>query len=225
MAQGQTDMNDRTCIVSGKPGDPDTMIRFVAGPDGVVVPDVAHKLPGRGCWVTNDRAMVEQAVAKKLFARGLKAKVSSDENLAQMTDQLLARDALRAFAMARKAGQLVSGAMQVDKAVRNGQALAVLASTEAAPDGVRKIMQARKATVYLGGPNIPAFQLFGRQEMDLAFGDGNVIHAAIMQGGAGNAALRRTVRLDQYRGGSGQQLAIADDEINSAFADEETDEV
>ena len=33
-----------------------------AGPGAVVVPDIAGKLPGRGIWISADRAMIAQAV-------------------------------------------------------------------------------------------------------------------------------------------------------------------
>lgn len=207
MARVDNDVNDRTCIVTGETGDAETMIRFVAGPGGQVVPDVAQKLPGRGCWVTGTHYHVAKAVKTKRFVRGLKAKVSVVKDLADQVDTLLAQDALRSYAMARKAGQMIAGAMQVDKAVRSGTALAVLASLEAADDGVRKIDQARRATVHLGGPETEAFRLFSVAEMDLAFGDGNVIHAAILDGGAGYGALRRTQRLDRYRNGDRRQPA------------------
>ena len=37
------------------------LVRFVAGPDGQVTPDLARKLPGRGLWVAASRAAVETA--------------------------------------------------------------------------------------------------------------------------------------------------------------------
>ncbi|MDR6188094.1 putative RNA-binding protein YlxR (DUF448 family) [Agrobacterium pusense] len=49
------DVNGRMCIVTRQSGSPDELIRFVAGPDGDVVPDLKRQLPGRGCWV-NTRA-------------------------------------------------------------------------------------------------------------------------------------------------------------------------
>ena len=52
------------------------LIRFVAGPDGVVAPDLARKLPGRGLWVAADRASVETAAKKNLFSRAAKAKLN-----------------------------------------------------------------------------------------------------------------------------------------------------
>lgn len=204
MKRDGDDVNDRTCIVTGAKGDPDTMIRFVEGPDGTVVPDIALKLPGRGCWVMAERARVDEAVARKAFARGLKSRVAADPGLGELVDRLLSEDALRSYAMARKAGQMCHGFSQVEPAIRSGAALAVLHALEAAPDGVRKLDQARRATVHLGGPEIEAFHLFSVGQMDLAFAGGNVIHAAILDGGAGNGALRRTNRLHRYRGGTEQ---------------------
>lgn len=193
------DMNDRKCIVTGKSGDADMMIRFVAGPDDQVVPDLKKSLPGRGCWVSCGRSYIEEAVRKNLFSRGLKHKVSADPELASLVDALLAKAALGGIGMARKAGRAIAGSAQVDKAVRAGRASAVFHALEAQPDGVRKIDQARRATVHLDGPDIPAFHLFSGVEMDLAFGGGNVIHAALLDGGPANAALRRVRQLNEYR--------------------------
>jgi len=52
----------RTCIATGEEGAPERMIRFVVGPDGEVVPDLARRLPGRGMWVRAERAAVVIAV-------------------------------------------------------------------------------------------------------------------------------------------------------------------
>ena len=154
-------MNERTCIVTRKSGEPDDLIRFVAGPDAAVVPDLKRKLPGRGCWVTADRLHVERAVAKKLFARALKA-TSGAADLGEMVDRLLVKSALGALGLARKAGAIALGAAKVEAAVRSGEALAVLHAGEASPDGVRKIKQARRATADLGGPGNPRLQTFFR---------------------------------------------------------------
>ena len=87
-------MNERTCIVTRKSGAPDDLIRFVAGPDSALVPDLKRNLPGRGCWVTADRLHVERAAAKKLFARALKAEIQVPADIGDMVDRLLARAAL-----------------------------------------------------------------------------------------------------------------------------------
>lgn len=202
-------MNVRRCIVTGQSADADGLIRFVAGPDDVVVPDLKRNLPGRGCWVTAQRPIVDKAAAKNLFARALRRKVTAPVELGTLVDDLLVSQAAGALAMARKAGALVSGATQVDKAVRSGRARAVLHATEAAPDGVRKLDQARRATVHLGGPDAEVFRLLDAEQMGLAFGSGNVIHAAVLDGRGGDAALRRLEALRDYRTGSVGRLPQA----------------
>lgn len=209
-------MNDRTCIVSRERREPDDLIRFVVAPDGTVVPDLKRKLPGRGCWVSADRLHVEKAVAKNLFARAFKRQVGVSPALADAVDGILAQSALGAIGLARKAGAVALGAAKVDNAVRRGEALLVLHATDASPDGVRKIAQARRATAHLGGPKIRAYKLFSESELGLALGGTNVIHAAVLAQEAGKAAARRVAALDRYRGGSPDDeamfAAIAEDE-------------
>ncbi|PHP69042.1 DNA-binding protein [Zhengella mangrovi] len=202
-------MAERTCIVTRQAGEPDRLIRFVAGPDLSVVPDLKRNLPGRGCWVTATRARVDQAARKNLFRRALKAEVSVDPELGALVDRLLVKSALGAILMARKAGQFVTGSAKCDAAVRSGQAVAVLHAFEAAPDGVRKLDQARRAVEYMDGPVIPAFKLFPEAELGLAIGGTNVIHAAVLDGQAGRAAVKRIVALHEYREGPGTETDAA----------------
>jgi predicted RNA-binding protein YlxR (DUF448 family) len=201
-------MNERTCIVTRQAGEPDGLIRFVVGPDMTVVPDLKRRLPGRGCWVTADRSHVDEAARRNLFSRALKAKVTPPAHLGQLVDSLLARAALGAMGLARKAGQVVLGAAKVEGAVRSGKALLTLHAAEAAPDGVRKIDQARRATVHAGGPDIPFYKLFSEAELGLALGGTNVIHAAVLAGDTGRAVLKRVSALDRYRGGSPEDRMI-----------------
>ena len=144
-------MNDRTCIVTRRSAAPDDLIRFVVGPAGDVVPDIARKLPGRGCWVTASRARVDEAQKRKLFARAFRRDVATPADLGAMIDGLLAKSALGSLGLARKAGAVALGAAKVENAVRSGKAVLVLHAAEAAADGVRKITQARRAPVHLGG--------------------------------------------------------------------------
>ncbi|WEX09263.1 RNA-binding protein [Chelativorans sp. AA-79] len=193
-------MNDRTCIVTRETRQPDQLIRFVADPDGMVVPDLKRKLPGRGCWVGAEKALVEKAAAKNLFARSLKAPVKVPPELAEMVESLLASGALGALGLARKAGAVALGAAKVEAGVRSGKVMAVLHAREASEDGVRKIANARKSIVHVGGPVVPAYKLFSEAELGLALGATNVIHAAVLDRGPGEAALRRIEALALYRG-------------------------
>lgn len=209
-------MNERTCIVTRERAEPDDLIRFVVGPDSVVVPDLKRNLPGRGCWVTGDRLHVDRAVSRNAFARALKADVVVPSDLGEMVDRLLARSALGTLGLARKAGAVALGAAKVEAAVRSGKAVLVLHAAEASEDGVRKITQARRAVERAGGPAISAYKLFSEIELGLAMGGTNVIHAAVLASEAGKAAMKRMVALNRYRGGTPDEratlAAVADDE-------------
>ena len=202
------DVNGRMCIVTRESGSPDELIRFVAAPDGSIIPDLKRQLPGRGCWVKIDRSLVDKAVAKKTFARALKADVKAADDLGETVDRLLAQQLMQMMNMARKAGQFITGASKVDAAIRAGAAIAVFHSTGAADDGVRKIDQARKAW-HLGmetEEEIPSFRLFSESEMEGVMGQNAFIHAAVLAGQAGEGVVKRAKMLEQYRN-SGQSRA------------------
>ena len=205
-------VNGRMCIVTRQSGTPETLIRFVAGPDGRVVADLKKQLPGRGCWVSAERSVLEKAIAKKLFARGLKrADVTAGPELADEVDRLLAVQLAGMMNMARKAAQFVSGASKVEQAVRGMAALATFHAVDAAPDGVRKIDQARKAMSFVAddGEEIPSFRFFTEAEMEGLLGQNAFIHACALAGQAGEGVVKRATMLERYRLG-GQSQAERD---------------
>ena len=71
----------RQCVVSRAHKPPEELIRFVAGPDGTIVPDLARRLPGRGVWVDATREAVDAAVRQKAFAKSLKRQVTVPPDL------------------------------------------------------------------------------------------------------------------------------------------------
>ena len=113
---------ERRDIVTGEVMDEAVLIRFVAGPGGQVVPDLARKLPGRGIWVAANRASVETATKKGLFARAAKAKVSVSPDLPDQVESLLKARLLSGLGLARRGGALVSGFEKVAAAIEAGKA-------------------------------------------------------------------------------------------------------
>lgn len=192
--------SERMCIVSRERVQPDELIRFVLGPGDQLFVDLKGKLPGRGCWVSTKKSLIEKASAKNLFSSALKAKVNLPDDLPQLVDEMLVKSALGMVHMARKAGQFITGSAKVDKAVRSGEALAVFHATDAAADGVRKIDQARTFFSKMTEENkIPSFSLFSSDQMADSLGDGNYIHAAALAGKAGQGVLNRAAALARYR--------------------------
>ena len=52
------------------------MLRFVLGPERVVVPDLLARLPGRGMWLSARADVVEAAAARGAFARAARGPVT-----------------------------------------------------------------------------------------------------------------------------------------------------
>src|ERR1700726_2591657 len=98
----------RMCAVTRQVRPIDELIRFVVSPAGDVIPDLKRKLPGRGLWISASRVVVAEAVRRHQFGRGFKREVRVAPTLAADTEQLLARSAVEALAMAAKSGQVVS---------------------------------------------------------------------------------------------------------------------
>lgn len=189
------------CIVSRQSLPVEHLVRFVRAPDGSVVPDIRRRLPGRGAHVEATATAVRLAVKRQLLRRALGPEVTVQEDLPELVDALLTRQTLGALGLARKARQLATGATKVEAEIRGGRALALLQATDGAPDGLRKMVGALK----VGGANSnasppPVYRLFTADELGLALGGVNVVHAAVLAGDAGSAALKRLAALEGFRG-------------------------
>ncbi len=200
-------MNPRTCIVSRKTFDHEELIRFVAGPDGSVVPDLKENLPGRGVRVEARRECVQAAVNRQLFGRALKTDAKADASLASLVETLLEERMVQAFAMARKAGLLITGFAKVDAALRDNKADALFHASDAAEDGRRKLASAVALIQHLGGAEVPVFDCLSCDQMSAALGLGNVNHAAALPGGATRHLIAAARRLKTYRGKAAQTSA------------------
>ena len=195
----------RTCAVSRQVKDTDELIRFVLSPTGEVIPDVRRKLPGRGLWVSLSRAMVGEAAKRGLFAKAFKRAVTLPPDLAALTDTLLARSALDALAMVGKAGEIVCGFGKVEDAIAAGDAVALIHASDGADDGIRKL-DAKSAASAGKNPqmaDLPRIQGFKTDELDLALGRSNVVHAALLSGPATKTFLSRWRTLDRFRNADG----------------------
>ena len=189
---------ERFCVVTRAVKPVDELIRFVAGPDGVV-PDVKRKLPGRGLWITASRKALADAVARKAFARGFKRDVRVPADLAALTERLLVQSALDALAIAGKAGLAPAGFAKVEAALMRDRVVALLHASEAAADGVKKLTGVLKSRPDVD--RITVIRAFDSAQLDLALGRANVVHAALLAGPASNTFLARFHRLERFRTG------------------------
>lgn len=133
----------RRCLVSGDVKPKSELIRFVLGPDSLVVPDLAGRLPGRGLWVSASRDAVTQAVAKNLFSRAAKTRAVVPDGLVDQVEALLARRCLELLGLARGAGAVVTGQPQIEHALAHGELACVLLASDAGRDCRKKLSRAR----------------------------------------------------------------------------------
>lgn len=167
------------------------MIRFVLSPEGEVVPDLAGKLPGRGAWVTADRALVERAARKRLFSRSFRAQARPPEDLADRLEAMLAQRLIELIGLARKAGQAVTGFEKVREHLKAGKAGALVEAADGAADGRAKLAR-------LAG-DTPVIAVLTGRELGLAFGRDFAIHAALDRGGFADRAIAEALRLEGLR--------------------------
>ena len=190
---------ERSCVVTRALLPPDELIHFVASPSGEIVPDVARKLPGRGVWVTCSRPVVEKAVSGKAFARALKRRVDVPADLADRVEERLIRRALDALSLATKAGLVVTGAGKVNTWIERGAEGALIQAIDASPEGLAKVARKYRAVCRASDRSPACVALLTIEQLGLAMGRANVVHAALSDGKAADNFLVATKRLEQYR--------------------------
>ena len=195
---------ERRCALTHEVKPAAELIRFVVGPDDVLVPDTDARAEGRGVWISLGEKFVAEAVRKKAFARSLKTPVAVADDLPALTRLRLEQRFVSALQMAKKAGQLMTGATKVKAALETGEAIALITATDAAGDGKKKMLATLTASSKaaeeqgLPGADRPHFELLDSAQLGLALGIESVIHAAPTQGAAGEAAVKRAERLARY---------------------------
>ncbi len=190
---------ERTCFLTRRKGPVDGMIRFVRAPDRTVVPDLKRNLPGRGMWLSLSRAVVEEAVRKKLFSKAFRKEALAEQGMADLVERLMMKSALDGLSLANKAGQVVTGFSKVEEATMKGEAQAVIEAADAAEDGLRKMGQVLRRAGEMGQAPKRVLSPFSSDDLGLALGRDHVIHAALREGPAGRAALEKIERVMRYR--------------------------
>jgi hypothetical protein len=191
------DERERRCIATGEVRPVETLVRFVVGPEGDVVPDIEAKLPGRGLWVTADGAILARAIAKNNFPKAAKASVKVAPDLPARVEARLAGRMLSDLGLARRAGQLVMGFDNVSRAMDGKPPPRVLVeASEGAADGRRKLASAAAAR----GLRVETIDCLTRAELSLALGRENVIHAAVKPGPLAERLIFDSARLRGFRG-------------------------
>ncbi|MCV2882064.1 RNA-binding protein [Actibacterium sp. XHP0104] len=189
------DEPERRCIATGEVQPKAGLIRFVVGPGDVIVPDLLGKLPGRGIWVAADRAALETAIKKRLFARGAKQAVNVPEDLFAQVEAGLAKRVVEGISLARKAGLAVAGYEKVKNWLMGGNADVLIQASDGSERGKSKLRLPSDTSVFIG--------CLTADELGLAFGREHVIHGALAAGGLTRRVVEDAAKLAGVRKVSG----------------------
>ncbi len=200
--KSRDDGPERRCIVTGESQPTSGLIRFVVGPDNSVVPDVLGKLPGRGMYVSADRAALEVA-SKGQFSRSAKQSVTVPEGLAEEVERQLARRVVDLLALARKAGLAVCGFEKVKGWLAGGERVRVLLQASDGSERGKTKLWTPEGTRYYG--------CLTSAELGLAFGRQSVIHGALATGGLSNRVVEEAAKLRGLRENDGGKSATGKD--------------
>lgn len=168
----------RRCIASGEVRPQHELLRFVVSPDGVLAPDPAGELPGRGFWLRPRRDMIEKARRRRLFARAARAAVTVPEDLPEQVERLLRRRCLDLVGLAARARQAVAGHVKVRGCLERGAAAVLLEARDGAADGRDKLRRLGRAV----RPELPVIALFDSAELGRALGRAPTVHVALKPG-------------------------------------------
>jgi hypothetical protein len=192
---------ERTCALTRNTLPVEALLRFVVSPSGEVVADIKRKLPGRGIWITATRAAVDEAVARKVFARGFKRELRVASDLAAQIEPMLQRSTLDALAIAGKSGNVVTGFSKVEAALAHEDIAALIHASDAASDGKRKLAAALQRETADKSRETVIIEEFSGEQLDLALGRPNVVHAALLAGPVSGTFVARAARLGRFRTG------------------------
>lgn len=197
---------ERRCIASGESQPKAGLVRFCVSPEGQIVPDILGRLPGRGIYVTADRALIDRAAKKGLFARAARQPVKVPDGLADLVERLLAQRVVDLLSMARKAGDAVTGYEKVKDMLAKGQAATLIQASDGSERGKTKLRAPEGEGGFIG--------VLTAGEMGLSFGRERAIHAALAAGGLRTRVVVEAARLAglrmQLAGQDGGSTAMKD---------------
>jgi len=171
------------------------MIRFVVGPEGQVVPDLAAKLPGRGIWLSARRDVLDTARARNAFARVARAPVSVPPGLTLIVGDGLARRVTEQLGLARRAGQAVCGFQRAREWLVGRRAGLVVQASDGSPE--------ERARFLSGANDVPVATPLPAQALGAVFGRDHVVHVVIAPGRLAEAIRIEADRLAGVSGSHG----------------------
>ena len=115
--------------------------------------------------------------------------------------KLLTKRVTDSLSLANKAGLVTAGYAKVDALVETGEAVALLHAADAAEGDYEKLRRKFMAVRQAKGRNAPLVTSLSTEQMSLAMGRSNVVHAALTSGVLADRFMSEAERLVRYQSG------------------------
>ncbi len=201
-----SDLPERRCILTGRNGARDELIRLAISPSGDVLPDVQARAPGRGAWIGVSRAELETALSKgKLkgaLARAFKgAALTIPEDLGAKIEAALLRVLTDRLGLEMRTGFLLLGSERIAEKARGGRVAWLGHASDASRDGAGKLDQAWRVGEEAEGSGKAGMRLpLDRAALSVALGRENVVHMALTDAAAAQRIDSLVRRLAHFLG-------------------------
>ncbi|MFV0643550.1 MAG: DUF448 domain-containing protein [Sphingomonadaceae bacterium] len=203
---GKNAVAERRCILLGSHGPRDTLVRLAVSPDGLVLPDVMGKAPGRGAWLGVSRAELEQAMASGKFRAALARAFRGGglewpDDLAERLENALKRQFMDRLGLEMRAGHIILGSDRIAEQARTGRVALLLHAADASDDGSRRLDQAWRVGREIEGSGEKGVRLpLDRMALSVALGRSNVVHMALTDPAAADRVRLSLERLVHFCG-------------------------
>ncbi|EAQ27713.1 transcription terminating nucleic-acid-binding protein [Erythrobacter sp. NAP1] len=193
-APGNASGSERRCVLSGEVHPREELIRLAVAPDGSVHPDPAGKAPGRGAWITPDRAALESAMAdghlKRALMRAFKGGPANDDgkrvtlsysdDLPHRIESALIKVLADRLGLELRGGNIVLGSAKIEEHARTGRIALLLHASDSSEDGRKKLDQAWRVGMEKQGSGERGTVLpLDRDALSVALGRENVVHLGV----------------------------------------------
>ena len=185
----------RRCLVTRQSGERAGMIRFVVGPDRMIVPDLAARLPGRGFWLSPSADVLEAAVKRGVFSRAARGPVTLPPELANLIRSGLTRRVIDLLGLARRAGQAVGGFAKAREALMQARTGLIVQALDGSDEECRRLLS--------GSHTVPVVRPLTASALGAVFGRDHVVHVAVAPGRLAAALTTEAARLAGMTGGPG----------------------
>ena len=181
----------RTCVACRENKPQDQLVRYVVAPDGALMVDYRHRLPGRGAYTCCDVDCLRTAVEKQKFQRSFRGhcRVGKFDDLFCQLRQALEQKIINLLGMGRKSSQVVSGSNAVSAGLRQGADFGVVLVTHDISPAI-----AEKISTLADRQKVECNRLLSKDLLGQILGKGERSVVAVVRGSLANA-----IRIELHR--------------------------